>query len=102
MKKRTRRTPAGLRRKGDTNELAASLAPLEELTEHAQASTSQGTSGLVTQENGAIVVGSRKLTLPKDVVEVETRRAIEPVVIVIAALLLAYVLFIAWQISQMP
>jgi hypothetical protein len=104
MKRRpSRRIVPGLRRKGETDELAARLAPLEEQTKTAQPNAlDSGTkSGLVTQQNGAIVIGGNKLPLPKDVVEIEPRPGIEPVVVIIVGLLLAYTLFIAWQVSQM-
>ena len=99
----SQRILSGLRRKGETSELAARLAPLEEQRESGETSTaSSGASQLVTHEDGAIVVGTQRLSLSKDVVELQVRRAIEPVVIVIVGLLLTYILFVAWQISQMP
>jgi hypothetical protein len=94
------------RRKGDTRELAAQLAPLEELRPEVIAGRGVpgDSSGLVSQENGAIVVGNHGLHLSKDVVEVETQKRlpVEPVVLVIVALMLAFIIFIAWQVSQMP
>jgi hypothetical protein len=94
------------RRRGDTRELAAQLAPLEELRPEVIAGRGvPGDSpGLVSQQNGAIVVGNHMLHLSKDVVEVETQKRlrIEPVVLMIVALMLAFIIFIAWQVSQMP
>ncbi|MFY9619613.1 MAG: hypothetical protein WAM70_01775 [Pyrinomonadaceae bacterium] len=90
-------------RSGDTRELAAQLAPLEELSERSEASTNG--SQLVAQENGAIVVGAEQTELAKEVVAAEERNGalgLEPVVIVIVGLLLAFIVFIAWQISRMP
>ena len=90
-------------RSGDTDELAAQLAPLEELSEPSEAGTNA--SQLVAQENGAIVVGAERPELAKEVVAAEERNGalgLEPVVIVIVGLLLAFIVFIAWQISQMP
>ena len=91
------------RRSHDTSELAAQLAPLEELSEPSEA----GRSGwqLVAQENGAIVVGAEQTQLAKELIAAEERNGplgLEPVVIVIVGLLLAFIAFIAWQISRMP
>ena len=91
------------RRSDDTHELAAQLAPLEELSEASEAGTNG--SQLVAQENGAIVAGVDQPELAKNVVAAEERNGalgVEPVVIVIVGLLLAFIVFIAWQISQMP
>ena len=92
------------RRSGDTRELAAQLAPLEELSESTE-SGHTNTSQVVAQENGAIVVGAEQPELAKEVVAAEEGngdKGLEPVVIVIVGLLLAFIVFIAWQISQMP
>ena len=92
------------RRSGDTRELAAQLAPLEELGESSEFGRTNA-SQLVAQENGAIVVGVERPELAKEVVVAEERKGglgLEPVVIVIVGLLLAFIVFIAWQISRMP
>jgi hypothetical protein len=50
-------------------------------------------------------VGRNKPALPDDVIDRSDRNGIfglEPVVIVIVGLLLAFIVFIAWQISRMP
>lgn len=93
------------RKKGDTAQLAAQLAPLEEQNKTAavqqvgQAAAHPSTP----QERGAIVVDTGSLAIPKNV---ETERVsgwrIEPVVIVIVGIMLAFIAFIAWQISKMP
>lgn len=91
-------------RSGDTRELAARLAPLEEIAETSETRRTS-TSQMVAQENGAIVVGAEQSELAKEVVTAEERNGdmrVEPVVIVIVGLLLAFIVFIAWQISQMP
>ena len=91
------------RRSGDTRELAAQLAPLEELGESGEAHNNA--SQLVAQENGIIVVGAEQTELAKEVVAAEERNGalgLEPVVIVIVGLILAFIVFIAWQISRMP
>lgn len=91
-------------RSGETHELAARLAPLEELSESSE-SGRINTSQVVAQENGAIVVGAEQPELAKEVVAAEEGngdKGLEPVVIVIVGLILAFIVFIAWQISQMP
>ena len=89
-------------RSGDTRELAARLAPLEEI---AETSDARRTAQMVAQENGAIVVGAEQSEIAREVVAADERTAgsrLEPVVLVIVGLLLAFIVFIAWQISQMP
>ncbi|HKY29789.1 MAG TPA: hypothetical protein VJM12_17750 [Pyrinomonadaceae bacterium] len=93
------------RRAGDTAELAAQLAPLEELDKHA--AEQQGAKGYkpadTGQVKGAIVVDTGNLALPKDISEGgDEGWGIEPVVIVIVSVVLAFIGFIAWQISRMP
>ena len=92
------------RRSGDTRELAAQLAPLEELRESSERDRTNE-SQIVAQENGAIVVGADQPEIAKEAVAAEERNGalgLEPVVIVIVGLMLAFIAFIAWQISQMP
>ena len=96
--------PHPRRRKGDTRDLAARLAPLEELIKSGETSQTNAKQ-VVAQEEGAIVVGSEQAELAKEVVEVEEQHgafSMEPVVIFIVVLLLAFIVFIAWQISQLP
>ena len=91
-------------RSGDTRDLAAQLAPLEELRDSNETGRTNG-SQLVAQENGAIVVGADQPELAQEVVAADERNSgsfLEPVVIVIVGLMLAFIVFIAWQISQMP
>ena len=91
-------------RSGDSRELAAQLAPLEELRESSETSRTNS-SQVVAQENGAIVVGGEQSELAKEVGAADERNGgmrLEQVVIVIVGLLLAFIVFIAWQISQMP
>ena len=92
------------RRKGDTSQLAAQLAPLEE-----QKKVAEGTNGLSNslahQEIGAIVVEGDAARLSQDLAEVREdsgRRPLEPVVLVIVILMLIWIVFIAWQVSIMP
>lgn len=93
------------RRKGDTRELAARLAPLEEQRPAARdVSVPSDSAELVTQEKGAIVVGNHKPSLPKDLIEADAQKGFrwpEPVVLVIVGLMLAFIIFIAWRISRM-
>jgi hypothetical protein len=94
------------RKKGDTTQLAAQLAPLEEQKGHEVQQQGYGDSGHAgaTQEYGAIVVGNENLRLSNDIMEGGASRTIlgmEPVVLVILAFMLAFIAFIAWQISLM-
>lgn len=97
------------RKKGDTVQLAAQLAPLEE--QKRRNAPEQGDSGQgaiqagATQEYGAIVVGNETVHLHEDLMEGKVRSGflgMEPVVLVILVLMLAFIAFIAWQISIMP
>jgi len=98
----------GLRRnrgKSDTGKLAAQLAPLEE--QDKDAARKQGATDISLEstrlEPGAIVVDIPRL--PKGVVDEEQKKGflgIEPVVLVILTLMLAFIAFIAWQVSGMP
>jgi hypothetical protein len=95
------------RRRGDTRELAERLAPLEESLppESRKPATRVDNSHVAAQEEGAIVVGRNKPTWPEEVVDRSDRNGrfgLEPVVIVIVGLILAFIVFIAWQISRMP
>lgn len=91
------------RKKGDTAQLAAQLAPLEE--QSGRAKTEQlGIAG-ASQEHGAIVVDNAAGNLSKDIMEggyEKTLLGMERVVLVILSVMLAFIAFIAWQISQMP
>lgn len=94
-------------KKGDTTQLAAQLAPLEE--QNKRAASEQGAHGATqtgaTQEYGAIVVGNEGLRLSKDIMEGRAGSGflgMEPVVLVILGLMLAFIAFIAWQITRMP
>jgi hypothetical protein len=98
------------RKKGDTAQLAAQLAPLEE--QDTQAARRQGANGHgagqngagLIQEPGALIVTTDRLHLPKEFTESGEGRLldIEPVVIVIVGAMLLFIAFIAWQISLMP
>ena len=77
------------RKKGDTQQLAAQLAPLEEQDPNF----------------GAIIVDNDDLKLPSDISETQDEKhflGLEPVVLVVLILMLSFIAFITWQISRMP
>ena len=93
-------------RKGDTDQLAAQLAPLEELDKPA-AEQQIGAPLDKTSDRyfGAIIVDNDNLNLPADIMETPEKRhflGIEPVVLVVLIVMLGFIAFIAWQISRMP
>jgi len=97
------------RRKGDTDQLAAQLAPLEEqdkfAAEHQIGNPVNVTTGPVDRHFGAIIVDNDKLNVPTDIMETQEKKqflGIEPVVLVVLILMLIFIAFIAWQISLMP
>lgn len=96
------------RRKGDTRDLADRLAPLEELgsgREKSGVTNLKDGSADVIQEHGAIVVGNGKPIPAKNLGEVESRNGIlgiEPIVLIIAGLMLGFIAVILWLVSQMP
>ena len=97
------------RRKGDTDQLAAWLAPLEEqdtpAAEQQIGSPLNEASGQADRHFGAIIVGNEDLKVPKAILETQQGRqflGLEPVVLVVLILVLSFIAFIAWQISLMP
>lgn len=101
--------PRRKRKKGDTAELAARLAPLEELDKSTAAKQLSLSPHLgdpqADPHYGAIVVDNEGLHIPKDILEggdEKTFLGMEPVVLVILGVMLAFIAFIAWQISLMP
>lgn len=97
------------RRKGDTAQLAAQLAPLEEQDKRGaleRGSTTQTASQRgAHQEYGAIVIERDTQGLSKDIVEDRSAKGflgMEPVVLAILGVMLIFIAFIAWQISLMP
>ena len=95
------------RRKGDTDQLAAELAPLEEQDKPA-AEQQIGTRLKLTngqRDYGAIVVDNADLNVPKGMVEGGEEKqflGLEPVVLVVLIIMLGFIAFITWQISLMP
>ena len=93
------------RRKGDTARLKERLAPLEEQRHEPGAIDQKQRAGGVIQESGAIVVDRNNLQIPEEMLERPGRKGflgMEPVVLVILGLMLAFIAFVAWQISEMP
>ena len=99
----------GKHKKGDTARLAAQLAPLEE--QDRQAAQQQLPDRPVPDDSeadphfGAIVVDNDNLHVPQDIMEggnEKTYLGMEPVVLVILAVMLIFIAFVAWQITLMP
>ena len=95
------------RKKRDTDQLAAQLAPLEEqdkpAAEQQIGSQLESTNG--QQHYGAIVVDNVNLRVPTDIIEGGEEKhflGMEPVVLVVLIMVLGFIAFIAWQISLMP
>jgi len=90
------RESRGRRSKEDVKRFAEELAPPEERKREALGKTNQ------KREGGAIVVDEQSVNVPQGAaMERETRFVIEPVVIVILGVMLAYIAFVTWLISQM-
>jgi hypothetical protein len=109
IRRKLKLSPRGRRKKGDTAQLAAQLAPLEELAgtdAPAQAGSSpQFGKTELDPHYGAIVVDNENLHVPEDIMEggnEKTYLGMEPVVLVIVGVLLAFIAFIAWQITLLP
>jgi hypothetical protein len=97
------------RRKGDTDQLAAQLAPLEEqnkpAAEHQIGSPLKAATGHADRHFGEIIVDTESLKVPTDIMETQEKKGflgIEPVVLVVLILMLSFIAFITWQISLMP
>ena len=95
-------------RKGDTAQLAAQLAPLEEMEKRRganQAASSPAAISPADPHYGAIIVDNEGLHVPVDVMEgggEKTYLGMEAVVIVILGFMLLFIAFITWQITLMP
>ena len=97
------------KRKADTDQLAAELAPLEEqdkpAAEQQIGSHFESTNGRQERDYGAIVVDNTNLNVPKDIIEGRDEKqflGMEPVVLVVLIIMLGFIAFITWQISLMP
>lgn len=87
-------------RSEEAAKLASMLAPLEE-----QQRREEGAGQSNQHPNGAIVVDTGELKLPKDFIEEERTDnsfGLEPVVILILMLVLTFIAFIAYLISVEP
>jgi hypothetical protein len=99
----------GKRKKGDTAQLAAQLAPLEEVNKSVAAKQLGANPPLddptADPHYGAIVVDNQGLHVPVDIMEggdEKTYLGMEPVVLVILGVMLVFIAFIAWQITLLP
>lgn len=87
----------GRKRGEEAAELAAQLAPPEEV---------EGRAGAERRNNGgAIKVDTSSIKITQEFIEREKRErrimGLEPVVVVILVVVLSFIAFIAWQISLM-
>ena len=96
-------------RKGDTDQLAAQLAPLEEQDQPAAeqqiGAHVDAACAPADPHTGSIIVDNEDLNLPTDIIETQQEKqflGFEPVVLVVLILVLSFIAFIAWQISLMP
>ncbi len=104
-----RRHSRAKKKKGDTAQLAAQLAPLEEVDKTSAAKQLGVIDRLDDPEDdphfAAIVVDNEGLHVPVDIMEggnEKTYMGMEPVVLVILGVMLGFIAFIAWQISLLP
>lgn len=96
-------------RRSDIAELAAQLAPLEERADPAAVKQVGidllSGNGESAPDSGAIIVDKDLSHVPRDMMESGgegTFLGMEPVVLVILGLMLAFIAFVAWQITEMP
>ena len=93
--------------KGETQRLAAQLAPLEDQNQVAADAQSPvvSVSRGANQEVGAIVIDNTPAHLSPDISDVRQGRTfmgMEPVTLVILVGMLLFIVFITWQITLMP
>ncbi len=95
--------PAGRRGGLDAEEASERLAPLEE---RAEFKDSPQTDGNQSNVKDTIRVDRNSVKMPEHLVEDERDAAatfrLDPVALVILAAVLAFIAFVAWQISRMP
>lgn len=96
-------------KKGDTHQLAAQLAPLEQQDQQLAAEqvgrSLNPTNGEADPDYGAIVVDTHNVKMPMGITEEQEEKrflGLEPVVLVVMILALVFIAFIAWQITLMP
>ena len=97
------------RRKDETDQLAAQLAPLEEqnrsAAEHQIGSPLNAATAEADRHFGSIIVDNEDLKVSVDIGETREEKqflGMEPVVLVVLVLMLSFIAFITWQISLMP
>ncbi len=98
-RRRHKHGPEG--RKQHTDQLSAQLAPLEELKpELAEAIPSNNGE----YSDATIRVDSKSVLTPSNYLDEQAQSIfrLEPVVVVILIGMLAFIAFIAWQITEMP
>lgn len=98
-----RHASGNVRKKGNTHQLAAQLAPLEE--QNKPAAEQQMKKAQHQRDPGAIVVDNADFNFPKGVVEGGEEKqflGMEPVVLVVLIIVLGFIAFITWQITLMP
>ncbi len=95
--------PGGRRGGLDAEEASERLAPLEEREEFKK---SPQTDGNQSNVKDTIRVDKNSVKMPEQLVDDERDAAstfrLDPVVVAILAAALAFIAFIAWQISRMP
>lgn len=111
-RRRHKHGPEG--RKKHTDELSAMLAPLEELKPEAvapppeESAPSGNGDGDGGYHDATIRVDSKSVKMPERLLDEDEPRKglrvfhVEPLVFVVVALMLAFMAFIAWQITLMP
>ncbi|HZB43956.1 MAG TPA: hypothetical protein VE360_01860 [Pyrinomonadaceae bacterium] len=94
-------------RKKHTDELSAMLAPLEELKPEMAPPPGQP-EGNGDYHDATIRVDSKSVKMPERLLDEDEPREglrifyLEPLVLVILSIMLAFVAFVAWQITLMP
>jgi actin-related protein len=95
--------PGGHHGEDDGRAAAARLAPLEEQEEFKKSQQSDGNQSKI---DDTIRVGNSNVKMPEHLVEDERDAAstfrLDAAVIFILAAMLAFIAFVAWQISGMP
>lgn len=94
-------------REAESAQAAARLAPPEEQGKQTAASRPGSAANIVSSDSGfaAIVVDADDVNLSQDIIQrppEKTFLGMEPVVLFIVGFMLAFIAFIAWQISLMP
>jgi hypothetical protein len=103
-RKRIRYMIGRRREKTPTQELAARLAPLEETETAEESQQAMPKDGRTPDDT--IRVDTSKVKVPDRLTDEDRHGAsifhLEPVVVLILALMLGFIAFIAWQVTLMP